>query len=142
LLLLVEEVKNMQSSILDVLIVDDQPGVRQLLKIIVTEEGHRAFTATNGLEAVEFVKTKKPDIVLMDVQMPIMNGIETLIEFKRMFNNLEVVLMTAYSKTEAIEKAKKVGIYKLIAKPFDVNQIKDILSDIVIKKNDNMSQCS
>ena len=114
---------------LDVLIVDDQVGVRYLLEIIVKDSGHRAYTAQNGLEAVEKVQYIKPDLVFMDVRMPVMGGLEALGKIKKISPKTEVVMMTAYSSEDTATLALQKGALKCMSKPFDVEEIKALLDN-------------
>ncbi len=114
---------------MNVLVVDDQPGVRFLLDIIIRESGHRVLIAENGLEALEIVRSTKPDLVFMDVRMPLMGGVEALGKIKMISPETEVVLMTAYVSDETVEMAMRKGAMCCIAKPFDVDEIKTFLSD-------------
>lgn len=75
----------MGSNCMDILVVDDQPGVRYLLDIVIKEVGHRVHTAQNGLEAVEKVRAIRPNLVFMDVRMPLMGGLEALGKIKKCF---------------------------------------------------------
>jgi two-component system response regulator (stage 0 sporulation protein F) len=119
----------MDSSCMDILVVDDHPGVRYLLDIVIREVGHRVHTAQNGLEAVEKVRTIRPNLVFMDVRMPLMGGLEALSKIKKMFPETQVVIMTAYGSDETILQAQKQGALCCMAKPFDVDYIKDFLDD-------------
>lgn len=116
-------------KIIDVLIVDDQPGVRYLLDILIQDMGHNTYSAQNGLEAVEMVKKIKPDLIFMDVRMPVMDGLEALAKIKAISPRVEVVMMTANFTEETINKALEKGALKCIAKPFDVDKIKDVIED-------------
>ncbi|WP_238455584.1 response regulator [Desulfolucanica intricata] len=119
---------------ISVLIVDDQSGVRYLLDIIVREEGHKVYTAENGMEAVEMVRSVHPDLVFMDVRMPVMSGLEALVKIKKMAPATQVVIMTAYGAEETVEAAMRGGALTCIAKPFDVEEIKDFLQEFCWKR--------
>lgn len=112
-----------------VLVVDDQPGVRYLLDVIIKEEGHEVRLAKNGLEAVKAVETAKPDLVFMDVRMPQMDGIEALGKIKAISPETEVVLMTAYVSDETVQIAMDRGALCCFTKPFDVEMIKSFIRD-------------
>ena len=112
---------------LKVLVVDDQSGVRYLLTILIEEEGHKVFTAQNGKEAVEFVNSQYPDLVFMDVRMPVMDGLEALKRIKRISPRTEVVMMTAYGAEDTIDTAMQNGAMTCIAKPFDIEEIKNFI---------------
>lgn len=123
----------MERKELDVLVVDDQPGVRYLLDVIITEEGHRVRLARNGYEAVEAVKAAKPDLVIMDVRMPQMGGIEALGKIKIISPETEVVLMTAYVSDETVQMALKKGALCCFTKPFDVDGIKSFIINFSVR---------
>ncbi|MCL6479245.1 MAG: response regulator [Peptococcaceae bacterium] len=132
----------MERERLDVLVVDDQPGVRYLLDVILSEEGHRVRLAKNGLEAVETVKTAKPDLVFMDVRMPQMSGLEALGRIKIISPETEVVLMTAYVSDETVQVALKNGALCCFTKPFDVEVIKSFILDFswrLSRKKNNLA---
>lgn len=116
---------------LRVLIADDQPGVRFLLEIVVKECGHEAYLAQNGLEAVEMARSINPDLVFMDVRMPLNGGLEALGEIKETNPEIDVIIMTAYGSEQTISDALEKGAWCYIAKPFDVNEIKELLIDFV-----------
>ncbi|MFZ5642219.1 MAG: response regulator [Bacillota bacterium] len=128
----------MKKRKLDVLVVDDQPGVRYLLDVIIAEEGHRVRLAKNGYEAVEAVKASRPDLVIMDVRMPQMGGIEALGKIKIISPETEVILMTAYVSDETVQMALKKGALCCFTKPFDVEGIKSFIMDFSIKLSGQM----
>lgn len=124
----------MRREPLNILIVDDQAGVRYLLDIVVREAGHRAHTAQNGLEAVELARTIRPDLVFMDVRMPLMGGLEALGKIKATNPETDVIIMTAYGSEETVTLAMQLGALCCIAKPFDVDEIKEILVEYKWKR--------
>ncbi|WP_418791635.1 response regulator [Phosphitispora sp. TUW77] len=120
----------MESHRLNVLIVDDQAGVRYLLDAIVREEGHKPFLAVNGQEAVEQAKKINPNLVFMDIRMPVMDGTKALEKMKEMGCSCSVVIMTAFTEKEVIDKARTNGALKCIIKPFDVGEIRQIIHEV------------
>ncbi len=121
---------------LDVLVVDDQPGVRQLLGIIVTELGDKVREAQNGKEAVDQVKKWQPDLVIMDIRMPVMGGVDALEKIKTLRPDLPVVMMTAYGSEDALEDLRRKGAVMCLTKPFDVEFIRILLEDFRQKKDE------
>lgn len=113
---------------LNVLIVDDQAGVRLLLETIVKDAGQRAYVARNGLEAVRLVNKIKPDLVFLDVRMPVMDGLEALRRIKSANSSTNVIVMTAFGKEETFKEAMDKGAWKCILKPFDIDQIRDFIA--------------
>ncbi len=103
-----------------ILIVDDQPGIRRLLMEVLTEEGYTVITASNGYEGLQKAKDFEPALILMDMKMPGMDGIETLRELKRTGKSGNVIMMTAYGELELVNQARELGAYAYITKPFDI----------------------
>lgn len=117
----------MHDETLDVLVVDDQPGVRYLLGMVVEEGGHKLYTARDGVEAIEIVRKVKPDLVFMDVRMPRMSGIEALPRIKEIDPRVVVIIMTAYASEEVILAATRDGALCCLTKPFDVSIVREFL---------------
>jgi len=116
-----------------ILVVDDQIGVRRLLFEAFNEEGYEVELAASGLEALEKAKAAIPDIILMDMKMPGMNGLEALQEIKKVRESIPVVMMTAYGELEIVAEAMKLGIQRYVTKPFDINELRDIVRDLAAK---------
>lgn len=109
------------------LIVDDQVGIRRLLFEAFNEEGYEVDLAGSGVEALEKVKTALPDLILMDMKMPGMNGIETLHEVRKINNSVAVIMMTAYGELEIVAEAVKFGIKEYVTKPFDIIELRELV---------------
>ncbi len=101
----------------NVLICDDQPDIVNALKIYLKPEGYRLFAAYTGLEAIEVVKANDIHLILLDVMMPVMDGI-TAISRIREFSNVPIILLTAKSETEDMVLGLNVGADDYITKPF------------------------
>jgi len=114
---------------LNVLIVDDQAGVRLLLETIVKEAGHRVAVAKNGLEAVQLVSRVKPDLVFLDIKMPVMDGLQALERIKSISPLSKVIIMTAFNSEKTLKKAMHEGALRCILKPFDIKQIRDFIAE-------------
>jgi two-component system response regulator (stage 0 sporulation protein F) len=121
---------------LKVLIVDDQAGVRFLLDIVVREAGHKSYMAQNGMEAIEMACSIKPDLIFMDVRMPLIGGLEALGKIKAANPEIQVIIMTAYGSEQTVSDAKSKGAWCYIAKPFDVEEIKELLNKFVDEFDD------
>ena len=100
-----------------ILICDDQPDIVNALKIYLTPEGYRLYEAFNGKEAVDIVQNEQIHLVLLDVMMPVMDGI-TAISKIREFSNIPIILLTAKSETEDMVLGLNVGADDYITKPF------------------------
>lgn len=106
-----------------ILIVDDETNFRNTLSKILTAKGYETVTAESGFQALEFMKDKEFDAVLMDIKMPVMDGVETYKKMKAARPRSVVILMTAYSVDELIKDAIKEGVYAVVRKPFDIETI-------------------
>ena len=115
---------------LSILVVDDNEINRQLMSILLTRQGHRIEVASNGLEAFEAVKVKKFDIVFMDLQMPIMDGIEASRRIREWENegvHTFTVALTAGYFPEDGQKLFEAGMDNYLSKPFQVEHIQKLL---------------
>lgn len=107
-----------------ILIVDDQFGIRILLNEVLQKEGYDTFQAANGIQALEIVKEHSPDLVLLDMKIPGMDGIEILERMKEVEQDIRVIIMTAYGELDMIQKAKDLGALTHFSKPFDIEDIR------------------
>lgn len=114
-----------------VLVIDDQPGIRRLLMEVLTEEGYTVHVAANGYEGIQKVKDLKPVLILMDMKMPGMDGIETLRELKRLNQADKVIMMTAYGELELVNIARELGAYAYITKPFDIIDLCSMIAKLI-----------
>lgn len=112
---------------IDVLVVDDEPKIGRLLEQILTAKGCSVRLANNGLEALTQFQQRPADIVVTDIKMPKMTGIELLQELKHLDPLLNVVVITAYPSVDGAVDAMKQGACDFITKPFDITQIQAIL---------------
>lgn len=115
-----------------ILVVDDQMGVRRLLFEAFKEEGYDVEMAASGHEAITKVKETVPALILMDMKMPGMNGLEALREIRKFNQEISVIMMTAYGELEIVTQAMKLGVKEYITKPFDLNELKQLVQKIVI----------
>jgi len=107
-----------------ILIVDDQFGIRILLNEVFQKEGYQTFQAANGIQALEIVTKHDPDLVLLDMKIPGMDGIEILKRMKVIDPEIRVIIMTAYGELDMIQEAKDLGAITHFAKPFDIDDIR------------------
>lgn len=108
-----------------ILVVDDQFGVRRLVQEIFVGTGYPVVTAANGREALEIAAAKSPILVLLDMKMPIMDGLETLRQLKAADPDIIVMMMTAVGEQDRVQEALNSGAQTCIAKPFDVFALRD-----------------
>ena len=108
---------------MNVLIIDDEPGLRHTVSLILGEEGYEVATASDGEEGFAKAIELKPDIILCDVRMPRLNGLEFLERYKAQDGQAMVIVMTAYGGMDLAIQAMKKGAYDYIPKPFSPDQI-------------------
>ena len=105
-----------------ILICDDEEGIRESFKLILDEQYHLKF-ANNGLEALEMLKTLNPDLMMLDIKMPKMHGMEILKQIKKLKPSLPVIIVTGYQSVEMAQEALKNGAADYIPKPFETEEI-------------------
>jgi len=103
----------------NILIVDDEKHYPMVIGEILAEEGYRAFTASSGMEALDILNTQFIDLVLSDVKMPGMSGIDLMERIKALKPDLPVIIMTAFGSVEKAVEAMHKGAYTFILKPFE-----------------------
>jgi two-component system nitrogen regulation response regulator NtrX len=107
----------------EILIVDDEEGILKTLAGILSDEGYQVITRANGQEAIQVVQTDPPQLVLLDIWMPDIDGIETLQKIKEAVPHLIVVMMSGHGSIETAVKAIKLGAYDYIEKPLSLEKV-------------------
>lgn len=113
-----------------ILICDDSEGLRESLKLILEDDFSLIF-ASDGVEAVELTKKEAPNLVILDIKMPRLNGIEALKEIKRLRPEQKVLFITGYQHTEATKDAIQLGALDYIIKPFNEKDLKTAVNNIL-----------
>jgi Response regulator receiver domain. len=116
-----------------ILIVDDQFGIRLLLIELFQREGYRLYQADDGKKALEIAEREKPDLVLLDIKIPGMDGVEILRRLKASQPSIRVIVMTAYGELDIIEEVMKLGALTFFAKPFDINELKETVNQLLVE---------
>jgi two-component system, NtrC family, nitrogen regulation response regulator NtrX len=110
-----------KKEIVNIMVVDDELGIRNSLSNILNDEGFSVTLAKNGIEAMEQIKKVKPNLVLLDIWMPKMDGIITLQKIKDEYPDIEVVMISGHGTIETAVKATKLGAYDFIEKPLSID---------------------
>ncbi|AST93780.1 response regulator [Sutcliffiella cohnii] len=116
------------------LIVDDQYGIRILLNEVFQKEGYTTFQAANGYQALDIVEKHTPDLILLDMKIPGMDGIEILKRLKAINKDFQVIIMTAYGELDMIQESKDLGAITHFAKPFDIDELREAVRKYMPKK--------
>ncbi|PIU19867.1 MAG: response regulator, partial [Elusimicrobia bacterium CG08_land_8_20_14_0_20_59_10] len=106
-----------------ILVVDDEPGIRDMLSYELSSHNYRVVTAVNGEDALEKIRKEKFQLVISDVKMPRMDGIVMLEAIKKIAPDVEVIMSTGFGTIETAVSTMKKGAYDFIRKPFDLDEI-------------------
>lgn len=118
-----------------ILVVDDEKSMRDFLEILLQKEGYQVVTAARGKRALEVLQDGPVDLVITDIRMPSMDGIDVLEEVKAHCPQVPVLMITAYAEAETAVEAMKKGAYDYIIKPFKVDELKLIIRNALEKKH-------
>lgn len=117
-----------------ILIVDDEQSMLDFLSLMLKREGYEIITANSGQKAREIIKKEKVDLIISDIKMPDIDGIELLKIIKEIIPDANVILITAYASTQTAIQALKLGAYDYISKPFDIDELNIIIEKALEKK--------
>lgn len=119
-----------------ILVVDDEPDYVSTIQCRLEWCHYEVITAANGQEALEKARTGKPDLILLDTSMPVMNGHKMLDHLRRdpVLKDMPVIMVTALCEPEHIAKASSYGVVDYIAKPFDFNELLEKISTLLEKR--------
>lgn len=106
-----------------VMIVDDEAGIRESLSGIFEDEGYDILTAKSGEEAIKLLKDHSPDLILLDIWLPEMDGIDTLKEIKALNSDIPVIIISGHGNIELAVKAVKMGAYDFLEKPLALEKV-------------------
>lgn len=104
-------------------LIDDEPAILNTLSSILEDEGYQVLVAKSGLEALKIVRSEVPDLVILDIWMPEMDGLETLKRLRTQFPNILVVMMSGHGSIETAVKSTKLGAYDYLEKPLDLEKV-------------------
>ena len=129
-----------------IIIVDDDPGMGETMVDILGDMGYGVYVAMDGCRAIEMIKDKTYDAVLMDIKMPGINGVETLKEVKRISPTTRVMMMTAYSVEALVKEALKEGAYGIIHKPLNIDRVVSFIEktekgSLIMVVDDDLNSC-
>ncbi len=110
-----------------ILVADDEEGVRELFKEIALEEGLQVLLARDGIEAVQKARSEIPDVIILDIRMPDMDGMEAFKRIKESLMNVPVIFITAFGTSDLAIEAMKNGAYNYLTKPFDIDEIRIVI---------------
>jgi DNA-binding NtrC family response regulator len=117
-----------------ILVVDDEVEICDLLQNFLTQEGYQVFSATNGVEAISLGKQNEPDLALLDIKMPGMDGIEVFRKLRQLRKDMGVIILTGYGTLGTAKEAMRLGAYDYLTKPFDLGLVKNVIQEALKNK--------
>ena len=109
------------------LIADDEPNIRRVLEALFAKEGYNVLTAENGRKAMEFATSQQIDVLISDLIMPDINGVELLQKVKQLHPHCSAVIVTAYGSIKSAVEAMRLGAFNYLTKPFDIDEVRMII---------------
>ena len=106
-----------------VLVIDDSDFMRMMLKNMLSESGHTIVEADNGKNALRVLEKEKPDVCILDINMPEMNGLDTLGHIVANYENTRVIMLSALCMESIVREAMEIGTSAFVAQPFQANSI-------------------
>lgn len=105
-------------------IVDDEPGIVEEMKVFFEEEGHRVYTADSGEDGIELIQKLKPDVLFIDMKLPDISGLKVLATAKEISPRSKTIVITGYVDQTIIDEAEALGRDAFLQKPFDLDALK------------------
>jgi DNA-binding response OmpR family regulator len=120
-------------------VVDDEETVRDLLVDFLTQKGYSVITAKDGEEALHVIQREHPYLILLDIRMPRLDGLNVLRLIRKVNKEAHVVMMTAVEDEEVAKEAKKLGAYDYITKPFNLGYVDRVVWYLTFVKKPKQS---
>ena len=122
-----------------VLVIDDEDGIRNLLDTLLSRKGHEVVLASNGLRGLELFRRKRPDVVVLDLKMPEMNGLAVLQRVRQLNPTQPVVILTGAGTAEAEQQVRALGVTEYVEKEFSLHRLGDALKRLLNTPNAAMT---
>ena len=114
-----------------ILVIDDATELLTLMKCLLEGEGFQVFCAKNGADGIRLNEQENPDLIVLDLHMPEMDGIETLRQIRKRDSNVRVVILTGYKNQDSIKDAVDLNVSKYLSKPFDNEELIRTFREII-----------
>jgi len=116
-----------------ILVVEDEPDVRRMVQLVMERAGHTVRLAADGESALADLAAHRPDVMLLDVSMPTLNGFEVLDRLKAdpIMASLPVVMLTAKTDFESVSRGWKAGVANYLTKPFDPAELAQVITEVL-----------
>ena len=110
-----------------VLVIDDEEGIRNLLDTLLSRKGYEVVLASNGQRGLELFRRKRPDVIVLDLKMPEMNGLEVLRQVRQLNPTQPVIVLTGAGTAEAEQQVRALGVTEYVEKEFSLYRLGDAL---------------
>jgi CheY-like chemotaxis protein len=110
-----------------ILVVDDEPGIRTMMQFELAQQGHRVLIADSGVTALEVLKAEKVDLILTDMRMPVMDGLDLVIQVRKTDPKLPIILMTGFVE-DRVQKVRQYNLAGTLNKPFTIDQLSELIN--------------
>ena len=119
-----------------VLVADDEEDIKAVIGMFLETQGYEVVTSYDGLDTLERAREIKPDVILMDIMMPVVDGIEATRQLKASAEtrDIPVIMLTAAAQSEMVRKAMQAGAFDYISKPFEPEQVQEAIQRSLTKK--------
>jgi DNA-binding NtrC family response regulator len=117
-----------------ILVVDDDPGMLDTLGDVLTATGYETSMASSGHAAIAKAKATRFDLIVMDVQMPGLNGVQTLHALRALDSHVSVIMMTAYTQDELVAESQRTTGFEVFSKPLDLDRVLPLVKRIVTSR--------
>lgn len=119
-----------------ILVVDDEPALLRLMEFVLSKQGHTMLTATNGEEALEKVRAERPDLVVLDIMMPKLDGyhVAEALRADPEVSHIPIIMLSAKAQEEDIERGMEAGVDVYITKPFAPDEFAGIVAEHLAKR--------
>jgi two-component system NtrC family response regulator len=118
-----------------ILAVDDDKNILRLIQAYLEKDEYRIYNATDGNECFDMIEKERPDVILLDLRIPGMDGIAVMERIKKFYPDIPIVMMSAHGTIESAVESMKVGAYDFVTKPFDSNRLKVSVRNAIVLRS-------
>jgi len=116
-----------------ILVVDDEPDIVEIIMADLTDRGYRAFGATNGADTIIINAKENPDLIILDLRMPGMDGIETLRQIREKDDKVRVIILTGVGSPDIVKDVADLDVSEYLRKPIDSDQLFQAIKDGLVR---------
>ena len=120
---------------LSILVLDDDPTLRHLVRVILEQDGHDVVTSADVQSALAQCAVQLPELLIVDLMLPVEDGEIFLLEFRRRFRNVRVPVVLLSASSARSDIAKRLGVEATLAKPFVARDLRDLVSDLAANRD-------